>query len=147
MSRTFDASNRALYLLYLLNSVAQLSNEDSACIFPEVSRGPATEAHFEACADGSGGLNEIPRRSGIPTEKVVSSLTYYRVAYDLLTLDSDDRVTLNRRKIQRTSQLGNIKGLIVVNSSGGYPSIQEAIDNAATKGGGTGFWCLQGGVS
>jgi hypothetical protein len=38
---------------------------------------------------------------------------------------------------QKTPQLGNIKGLIVVNSSGGYPSIQEAIDSAATKGGGT----------
>jgi hypothetical protein len=38
---------------------------------------------------------------------------------------------------QRTPQLGNIKGLIVVNSSGGYPSIQEAIDIAGSKGGGT----------
>jgi hypothetical protein len=36
----------------------------------------------------------------------------------------------------QTPQLGNIKGLIVVNSAGGYPSIQEAIDTAATKGGG-----------
>jgi hypothetical protein len=37
---------------------------------------------------------------------------------------------------QQTSELGNIKGLIVVNSAGGYPSIQDAIDSAATKGGG-----------
>ena len=34
------------------------------------------------------------------------------------------------------SQSGNIKGQIVVNSAGGYPSIQEAIDLASTKGGG-----------
>jgi hypothetical protein len=38
---------------------------------------------------------------------------------------------------QKNPQLGNIKGLIVVNSSGGYPCIQEAIDNAGAKGGGT----------
>jgi|SRR5580704_6537412 Pectate lyase superfamily protein len=37
---------------------------------------------------------------------------------------------------QQTRQLGNVKGLIVVNSAGGYPSIQDAIDSAATKGGG-----------
>jgi hypothetical protein len=37
---------------------------------------------------------------------------------------------------QQTSQSGNIKGLIVVNSAGGHPSIQDAIDSAATKGGG-----------
>ena len=36
----------------------------------------------------------------------------------------------------QTAPLGNVKGLIVVNSGGGYPSIQEAIDSAATKGGG-----------
>src|ERR1700685_3972395 len=37
------------------------------------------------------------------------------------------------------SQSGNIKGQIVVNSAGGYPSIQEAIDLASTKGGGGAF--------
>lgn len=37
---------------------------------------------------------------------------------------------------QQIPQLGNVKGLIVVNSAGGYPSIQDAIDSAATKGGG-----------
>jgi hypothetical protein len=37
---------------------------------------------------------------------------------------------------QQDSQSGNIKGQIVVNSAGGYPSIQEAIDLASTQGGG-----------
>ena len=36
----------------------------------------------------------------------------------------------------KDSQSGNIKGQIVVNSAGGYPSIQEAIDLASTRGGG-----------
>jgi hypothetical protein len=37
---------------------------------------------------------------------------------------------------QQDSQSGNIKGQIVVNSAGGYPSIQQAINLASSRGGG-----------
>lgn len=73
---------------------------------------------------------------GPASNRVVSSLTCFALlTICLLSIPMIGHA--QSAEDQRTSQLGNIKGLIVVNSSGGYPSIQEAIDNAATKGGGT----------
>src|SRR5271155_255490 len=78
----------------------------------------------------------FPGRSAAKFQIAVHSLPYLALlAIFLISIPVAGRT--QSAADQQNQQLGNIKGLIVVNSAGGYPSIQEAIDSAATKGGGT----------